>query len=286
VWVEQLADVLKLALPKPSTKGGNNYAWGGAVTGTGPVPPPPPKTLAFSLSPIRTLTIAATVNGSNIGEQVKTYTDSLGGKKADGTALYTIWGGGNDLINIADSVLKTPDMSGMIVDTVTPAVKNLTNAITDAYTVGARCFVWPDLPPMERLPEYKKADAMILTALKDASVKFKTEEDKAIKDLQTKNAGLVIAEVDILGLFNDMLKNPADDKYKFDNIDTPAMGLDVNPDKYVFWDTIHPTTRTDQLIADAAYRAVLATGCIVPEPATLLLLLVGLAFLLLRRHHR
>jgi phospholipase/lecithinase/hemolysin len=272
VWVEQLADLLKLALPKPSTKGGNNYAWGGAETGKGPVPAPLPKSRNFSFQPPRKITIAGSVNGSNISDQVKTYADSLKGKKADGTALYTIWGGGNDLINIADSLLKKPDMAGMIVDAVAPAVKNLTDAITAAYTVGARCFVWPDLPPMERLPEYKDADPKILTALKDASVKFKTEEDKAIKDLQTNNAGLMIAEVDTLGLFNDVLKNPTDDKYKFDNIDTPAMGKNVNPDKYVFWDTIHPTTRTDQLIANAAYSAALAAGCIVPEPRSVTLL--------------
>ena len=56
----------------------------------------------------------------------------------------------------------------------------------------------------------------------------------------------------------------------FDNY-TNMLSLNLpTTDSYMFWDAIHPTTYAHSLIAGAAYNTV------VPEPATLLLLGLGL----------
>jgi phospholipase/lecithinase/hemolysin len=51
----------------------------------------------------------------------------------------------------------------------------------------------------------------------------------------------------------------------------------VNPDTYLFWDQLHPTTYTDYLIAQQAYSLV------IPEPsAASMLPLIGVPLLLSR----
>jgi phospholipase/lecithinase/hemolysin len=44
-----------------------------------------------------------------------------------------------------------------------------------------------------------------------------------------------------------------------------------NPNQYLFWDDLHPTTAADQLLAAQFERAV------TPEPSTLLMLGTGIA---------
>ena len=59
--------------------------------------------------------------------------------------------------------------------------------------------------------------------------------------------GVRIADVDIYGLYQSILANPA--AFGYTNVTTPAQGLAVNPDQYLFWDTpSHPTTTGHRLI--------------------------------------
>ena len=51
-----------------------------------------------------------------------------------------------------------------------------------------------------------------------------------------------------------------------------------NPDQYLFWDSVHPTARTHEILARAMKRALIA------EPGTLMLL--GLGLLVIGLVHR
>jgi phospholipase/lecithinase/hemolysin len=74
-----------------------------------------------------------------------------------------------------------------------------------------------------------------------------------------------IADVDIYGLYQNILANPA--AYGYTNVTSPAQGLPVNPDQYLFWDLpSHPTTPGHRLIALEANAVIAAT--FVPEPGT------------------
>jgi phospholipase/lecithinase/hemolysin len=50
----------------------------------------------------------------------------------------------------------------------------------------------------------------------------------------------------------------------------------VDPDTYVYWDQVHPTSRVHQLIGDYART-------LVPAPGTLVLLLIGAGAAVRRR---
>ena len=80
-WVEYLAKDLGVAAPTASTSGGTDYAYGGAMTGTG--------------TTVSTF-INATATVPNIGTQIATY---LGSNTPTAGQLFTIWGGANDFLN-------------------------------------------------------------------------------------------------------------------------------------------------------------------------------------------
>jgi phospholipase/lecithinase/hemolysin len=75
---------------------------------------------------------------------------------------------------------------------------------------------------------------------------------------------------DTYSLVDAIVQNPQ--KYGFSNVTDPCFdGVNVcsNPNSYLFWDDIHPTTYADQLLA-ADFEAA------VPEPASLIMLGTGM----------
>jgi phospholipase/lecithinase/hemolysin len=92
-----------------------------------------------------------------------------------------------------------------------------------------------------------------------------------------------IAEVDDYGLYQSILANPA--AFGYTNVTTPAQGLAVNPDQYLFWDfPSHPTTTGHRLTGLAAEAAVEST--FIPEPGTWAIAGAGLLVLAVGRRFR
>src|SRR5262245_48131739 len=112
IWIDGLAAGLGLTV-SPSYPGGNNYAWGGAVTGPGGGVLPP-----YSLL-----------------DQRDFFLEDHGGV-ADPDALYVIWGGGNDVLD-EDSA---------------NAPENLGAIIGDLAAAGAVNFLVPNLPNLGLVP--------------------------------------------------------------------------------------------------------------------------------------
>jgi len=268
-WAQQLAADLSLPLTA-SSSGGTDYAYGGATTAnttTNIVT----TTSSYTFGNGYTVTSSAPIN--NIGKQVSTFQATLGLGQANSSALYVIWGGGNDILN-------TPS-ADLFPGTEQTAMLNLTNNIQSLYNSGARYFLWPDLPPMAAIPRYLGTNALISAAVSNACATFKTQEDASILTLKNNDPGIKIGEVDILSLFTNLLANPG--ASSFTNTTGQARRQLGNPDLYLFWDDVHPTTATDTLIASAAVAALAQ----IPEPSTLSLVLLPAAMLLtLRRRKR
>ena len=91
VWIEQLAADLGMLAPTPSSLGGNNFAWGGAQTGTG-----------SSAAPVV----------PNVREQVGLY---LATEVVSPTALYVLWAGANDFfIGETDPCIPAGNMAAAV----------------------------------------------------------------------------------------------------------------------------------------------------------------------------
>jgi outer membrane lipase/esterase len=114
VWVEQLAEMLKLPLAA-SERGGQNFAVGGAKVEEGP---------------------------QSLREQVEAF---LKQPRPSGRTLYVIWGGGNDVL----AAIGEPDAPSK----VTAAAASLKSIVAELIAHGVSDLLVPNLPDVSVTPE-------------------------------------------------------------------------------------------------------------------------------------
>jgi phospholipase/lecithinase/hemolysin len=221
-WVEYLAKDLGVAAPTASVNGGTDYAYGGAMTGTGTT------TSTF---------LGATVNVPNTGQQISTY---LASHTPTASQLFTIWGGANDFLN------------GGQTNPLIPA-QNIATEITTLADAGARQFLIPNLPPLGDLPTTSGMGAATVQGLNALSTAFDAILAAETTPLE-KSLGVQIHILDVNSLFNDVIADPA--KYGLTNVTASALLSGSNGQGYLFWDTVHPTTQVDQIIGGIGAQSV------------------------------
>ena len=231
---------------------GTNYAWGGAQ--------------------------ASATGGSlllpSVGQQVNSYINGRG--NIPNNPLYVFWAGGNDLLNAATAAGATPASINAAKDNAIAALKSSIQRLFDRIDPNQPAQVlWANLPSLDRVPAAAALPANLRTALRDASAAFALEQGQAITDLVEPVANRYIYGLDIYGLFNQILDNPA--AYGFANTTNPvivtpdfarpgpfnptlAVPPGTNPDGFVFWDPIHPTSHVHALIGNAAAAVIPAPG--------------------------
>jgi thermolabile hemolysin len=162
-------------------------------------------------------------------------------KDTNQNGLYVIWTGANDYIYGA-------------ADSATP-VKNISSAIDLLASSGARKILVANLPDLGNLPATRNhPSSQILTTL---TKNHNLGLDKALVELRQKFDAIQIGEVDVNLLYRDAISNP--EKYGFTNVASACLSNQVpcdNPDKFLFWDGIHPTTATHKILGEAAFRAI------------------------------
>ncbi len=240
-WHEQLAQTfLGLSAASNSLDGGNDYAFGGATTVSGTSE----RTVISNPAPF--IGGEYTITIDNLGKQVDDY---LGSHTPDPAALYIVWGGGNDLFDDDSSA------------NVTATAQRVAGLVEQLARAGAVNILVPNVPPLGLIPNYKN-DVAQATALNTASAayreEFNSQLDTAISTLAGESITISLYRFDIYGLFYRLAANPAD--YGFVNISDSAQFQAVNPDQYLFWDDIHPTTAGHHQIAAAAFDLLNGTA--------------------------
>ncbi len=255
MWVEYLASELKLNL-NPNT----NFAFGGATTGI--------DNIGLSILP-------------GLQQQISSFTTA--NRSANPNALYVIWAGTNDYLDYFFDNIPHP----------TNSVANLSAAITSLATVGAEDIMVVNLPDLGKFP-VTRGDSRSSTELSSLTSAHNSSLAASLNSLsQQLSPDINIIPVDVNYLFNQAIANP--EKFGFTNVtdscigDSPIVPIDISPqpilcipDKFLFWDEVHPTTTTHQLIKELAFSALLKAS--VSEPSVVLgLLTFGLGAVSLRK---
>ena len=234
VWHEQLAGTF-LGIPAASFSlgGGLNFAFGGATTNDG----------THDEVAVQTPFGDITITIDDMGKQVNDYLTSH--PTADSNALYVVWGGGNDLRN-DDSP-----------ENVTATAARATALAGRLATAGARHILVPNVPPLGDIPRYL-ADPARMVALNEASANYRQmlnqDLDQLLADLATQGITPTIYRPDIWAGGIRFFSDPA--RFGFTNTTGVAQDQSVNPDQYLFWDDVHPTTSGHYQLAKAAYDSI------------------------------
>jgi phospholipase/lecithinase/hemolysin len=237
VWHEQLAkSFLNLPVATNSLDGGFDYAFGGATTKDGQTD----RTVINNPTPFGGGDVTITID--NMGQQIADY---LAVNTTDANAVYLLWGGANDLFDdsSATNVTATAGRVQMLVDRLAKA--------------GARNFLVANVPPLGAVPN-SLGDAAKVAALDLASADLRNELNAALASeksaLASQGINVQIYGDDVWLQVIRLLAEPA--KYGFTNVRDPSQGESVDPDKYVFWDDLHPTTAGHHQLAVEANRVL------------------------------
>lgn len=236
VWSEYLADFYGTAAAS-ANQGGSNYAVGGARVGTNST---------ATLAPGFTLPVPS------LATQVGSYLTANGGR-ADANALYTVWGGANDLFAVAGGA---PAQA-----TIGAAVTAQVGIVGTLQAAGARYVLVPTIPDLGLTPSARAQGAAAQGLLTQLAASYNSALFGGLG-----SAGLRVIPLDTFHLFQEVAANPA--SFGFSNItgtacqpQITAQSLTCSPGTYVtpnaattyaFADGVHPTGAAHEIIADYA----------------------------------
>lgn len=246
-WVDFVGDKLNLTptrfteLPGVPATQGVNFATGGANSGKGNAVVPD--------APL-----------PGVLEQVGLFAQGLQATQqpADPNALYALWAGANDYI------------FGGVTDS-SETVKNIANSVGLLTQAGAKNIAVFNLPDLGKLPIVQTdTDPQLRSKqLTEITGLHNTALTNALKGFSGAN----IINVDVNSLFNRVVANPAE--FNFQSATIPCVIGDfaniqsvcTNPEALVFFDAVHPSSKSHNLIAQVTLAAIHKPTTAVPEPS-------------------
>lgn len=233
VWSQYLANYYGTnGLPNGNGQSGDNYAVGGARVGVE----------AFgALGAI-----------PSMKTQTARYLAANGGK-ADANALYTVWGGANDLFAVAAGAPAQATIGAAVADQI--------GIVGTLKAAGAQYIMVPTLPDIGLTPSSRAGGAV---AMAQGTALAKAYNDALFGGL--KAAGLQVIPVDTFHILQELIASPG--TYGFRNVSgtacqpfLTASSLTCSPlnyatpdaaQSYVFADGVHPTTATHEMLGQYA----------------------------------
>ncbi|WP_260446290.1 MULTISPECIES: SGNH/GDSL hydrolase family protein [unclassified Nostoc] len=224
VWIEYLAGYLNF-----SSKQTNNFAYGGATTGS----------VGNSYVP-------------SLLNQVQSFTQTH--QQTNSDALYVLWAGANDYLQGVNSA--------------TIPVKNVTTAINSLTEVGAKKILVGNLPDLGQLPATTNSpNSVNLSGLTQAhnqglrrSLKVLSQQHSDLEIVQLdanalyRDAIANPAAFNFTNVINPCLSGVGDASRRHRTCS--------NPDQFLFWDGIHPTAAAHRIIGETAFSTIQEAGMI------------------------
>lgn len=227
-WIEQFARPLGLSrYVQPAFQGSSRFAANYAVAGA------------------RSTDVALTLD---MPEQIAAFLSDHGGV-APSDALYVIDFGGNDVRD----ALAAGDPT-----IVTNALGALADKLNVLFAAGARKFLVLNVADIGQIPSIRILDTFFPGAAQTATLLtqgFNAGLDAIIASL-TAIPGVEVAKLDVFATVNVLIAHPAE--FGLTNVTSACITPNVapfackRPDKFLFWDGIHPTKAVQAIFAQEA----------------------------------
>ena len=244
VWVEYLADRLQLSQNQT-----HNFAYGGATTGV--------ITASRNSATDSTPLVPSLLSQVQTATQTNQPSNSSTQATLHANTLAVLWAGANDYLQGST--------------TPTRVVANILEAIDALVDEGAQRFLVANLPDLGQLPATRNtANSETLSTL---SQEHNQLLERSLAELTQQHSQLQIALLRVDRLYQEVITNP--EEFGFTNVMNACLSSEggcENPDRFLFWDGIHPTTAAHRHLADAAFIAlqeremVMADGSILIYP--------------------
>ena len=243
VWAEQFARPLGLGgMVRPALRSEGramNYAYGGARA--------------------RLVPQIIPNNNMQLPDQVGAFLADVN-HDASADPLYVVFIGGNDVFDAIMALLRdySGDLSTVVLGN---AITSVSTEIVNLYLAGARNFMVMNVPDLGVTPAMKVADAAFPGAIAAASfftAQYNFGLSMALDVLEDPTQapvlpGINIVRVNINKAFGDIIADP--EHFGFKNVTDTCVTPNVppyackHPDKYLFWDGVHPTKATHAILA-------------------------------------
>lgn len=242
----------------PSLAGGTNYAIGGATTGSANF---------NSISPSVPAPLQPAFADRGAAWQLAQFAAAPPAFDP-ATALFMVWLFPNDVFWASQSLTLPGQVPGSPggPNVVQNGIANIVTIIQTLAMAGAQHFLVPNMPDLSTTPAlFGSPDAAFVSAA------FNTNLALALDALDAA-LPIEIVQIDVAGILGQVAGNPG--AFGFTNVTQSCVDnfAVCDPDTWLFWDGVHPTTRAHQLLGTLFAQAV-------PEPSTLASVALALAVL-------
>jgi len=237
-YTDYLAENYRL-LNTPNLGEGNNFAWGGARTSNG--------------DPVSGL------------DQLGQYLAFNAAYPPDEDALFVVFLGGNNLRDIITEAGTVAAQGGnpmpIIQAGIAQAIGDMSIILNNLIGAGAVNIVVPNVPNMGQVPGITMQGSDALNYLAMVSSQGYNEALEQLLAVLDNYANIM--RVNVYDLFGEVVADPT--SFGLANATDPCIFeiypgewvVCENPDEYLFWDFIHPTTVGHMLLSDTVLDAVL-----------------------------
>jgi len=185
----------------------------------------------------------------NLAQQVAMY--QVRGITANANGLYVLLAGANDLLN-AVQIPANQNATAMTATGVAASTA-VSSAVQSLATLGAKNILVLNLPDISKTPRFTTGSGVSAASLIQAgSYAFNGDIKNRIAGLSGLS-GVNVTVFDLGAIFQAIVNNPQTFGFSIANQDPiDILGAGGNPgdvSRYVFWDGIHPTTKTHALFA-------------------------------------
>jgi phospholipase/lecithinase/hemolysin len=182
--------------------------------------------------------------------------------EAPSDSLYVVWIGANDLNDALNALISDPSGATSLV-IIQEAIAATAANIQALWGHGARTFLVPNLPDLAITPAVRALGPDAEAAATQLTTAYNGALDQALGVLTALLPQSHFIRLDINALFAEIVAAPAaagltvveDACLTFDVI---GGALCSTPNRFLFWDGIHPTAAAHEIIADAAFEALTA----------------------------